>query len=105
MVVSAKRFNELNFIELFVNDYDLIASKFIEFVLRDATILNYEITEKQSYRIDLISKAIYGVYDFFWILMALNSIIYVEEIAKFRVLKYVTIRDLETAYFKYKSTI
>lgn len=105
MISSPKRFDEKNFVKLYTLDYDLLGSKFLEYIFRDSTFLEYVIPEKQAYRIDLISKAIYGSSSLFWILQAINSLVYIEEIAKFKTIKYVSLRDIESAYFKYKQSL
>lgn len=105
MLTSPKRYNKSNFVRLLSDDYELLGTEFIRNILRDSVLYEYEVPENQAYRIDLISRTLYNNTDLYWVIMTINSLVYVQEIHARRIIKYATLNDIEKAYFNWKRSL
>lgn len=103
--MNSSRYEEKKFVEFINNDNDIIRDQFMNFLLRDSKILYYQINEREQYRIDLITDNLYLNKNLYWILMRLNAILHVEELAAGHIIKYVSLQDIESAYLSWKAAV
>lgn len=99
--LSPSRYNEQSYVNVFPEGYSVIDNKFMEFVKRQPFSF-YTIPKDQAYRIDLISNAIYGRTDMYWIIWNLNSFLNIENINFNRSIKFVNLNNVEEAYLNYR---
>ena len=92
------KFSQTNFESIDAMGLDSLRDIFINELFRANNFSAYIIPRNQEYRLDLITKSIYGDTQFDWILMRLNSIIQIEELAQNHKLIYVTRSNLDIAY-------
>jgi hypothetical protein len=104
MPIIPTKWSEANFSEIINEDTDSISDNFIDYLIRYHKILWFQIPYEYKYRIDLIAKFLYGNTKFYWILMRLNTIMHVEELAERRLLRYATLTDMESAYLSWKNS-
>lgn len=83
-------------------EFDPLTSKFLE-KLRDIPSSGLFVVGALEDRIDLISNAIYGDPQLWWIIMEYNSLSDPEDIPANTMLKYPSILDLEILYFALNS--
>ena len=106
MLQNKPRYDESNFLEVIDGFGDSLKNYFIELILREATYEYYTIPKNKIYRIDLISKSLYNNdFTLFWIILAVNSIVYMEELSEGLVLRYPTLSTVETIYFNHRDSL
>ena len=86
----------------FTDNFDPLTSSFITDLKSLRTVGTFEV-QSESSRPDLISYKIYNDLQYWWILLVYNDIISNEDIAIGTIIKYPSVRDLESLYFSLKS--
>jgi hypothetical protein len=97
------KFDERNFCDFINGDNDVIKDYFLDYLCRFGRVTYYSIPEFEGYRIDLITRSTMLNRNYYWILMRLNGILHAEELAPNRLIKYINVQDMESAYMAWKT--
>ena len=99
---SGERFDLAKFLEFNEDNFDILNSFFLTEVLNLPYVGNF-VVQDESESPDYVSKKIYGRHQYWWLLMYYNNIFDFKRLTKGTVLKYFSLSDLESLFFKLKS--
>ena len=104
-ILNPKRYDKQSYLDIEYDlTYDYLGNNFIK-ILRDSAsnLSTYTVKYEECYRIDLITKRIYGRSDLFWIILDFNNILFMEQLTTDCELQVPSLVDIESAIRKFRN--